>query len=120
MEKEYQTTKEDCEKKISGVCCGCGGKLEAIETVDNAGSPTFWVGCNHCHCFRGGVDRRYFEIARELVEQGELIPYTHMDRSEYEGSEEKKEYWLDSQTAGLSYTIARIHKMFLDSEVRPD
>lgn len=109
--KIYQTTKEDCQKNINGVCEGCGRKLEPIETVDNSGQPTFWQGCNHCQCFRGGVDSKYFEVARALVEKGELIPYHHMPRCEYENSKERLEYYFDSQTAGLSHLIGRIDKM---------
>ena len=88
--KEYKITKEQCQQQIHGVCEGCGGKLEPIETVDNSHDPTFWVGCTHCSCFRSGVERIYFEIARELVKENILIPY---------------------QTAGLSHTIKLIHNM---------
>ena len=74
--KKYQTTKKECEESIKGVCEGCGGKLEAVETVNNADEPTYWVACNHCHCFRGGVEKIYYEIARELVERDEIRPYS--------------------------------------------
>lgn len=110
--KTYVTTKEECEAKIGILVCeGCGGKLEALETVDNSGAPTFWVGCKHCSCFRGGVLRQYFEVAREIVERGDMVPYSHMSRHEYEDTPERLSYWLDSQTAGLSHDIARIHKL---------
>jgi len=42
---KYITTKEECQKSISGVCEGCGGELEPMETEDNAGNPTYWIGC---------------------------------------------------------------------------
>ncbi len=116
-ETKYQVTKEQCERAICGVCEGCGGKLEPIETVDNSGSPTFWVGCRHCNCFRAGVNVQYWKVARRLVESGEMVPYSHMWRGDYESSPEKLEYYLDSQTAGLSHKIARIHWM-LDAEHR--
>lgn len=109
--KIYKTTKEECEKKIQGVCEGCGGKLEPIETVDNANHPTFWVGCMHCMCFRSGVEEKHFKIARKLVEDNAITPYQHMHISEYENSQEKLNYYYDSQTAGLSHIIARIDKM---------
>jgi hypothetical protein len=113
---KYKTTKEECEKNIYGVCEGCGGELTAIETVDNSGDPTFWQGCLHCSCFRGGVKKKYFEIARKLVESGDLLPYSHMRRIEYEDTPERLEYYLDSQTAGLSHKIGQIHKMLMERE----
>lgn len=108
---EYVTTKEQCERNIKGVCEGCGGTLTAIETVDNSGRPTFWQGCEHCSCFRSGVEPEYFRIARQLVETREIEPYSHMDRFEYENSPDRLQYYLDSQTAGLSHRIKKIHKM---------
>lgn len=107
-EIQYVTTKEVCEANIKGVCEGCGGALTAIETVDNSRRPTFWQGCEHCSCFRSGVERKYFEVARLLVERGELKPYGHTCRVEYENSPERLAYYFDSQTAGLSHTIKRI------------
>jgi hypothetical protein len=111
MSKEYKTTKEECEKKIFGVCEGCGGKLEPIETVDNGGSPTFWVGCTHCMCFRGGIEERYFKVARECVEKDIIRPYGFMHECEYKDNPDRLDYFYDSQTAGLSFIIKRIDKM---------
>jgi len=110
---KFITSKKDCLKSITGVCEGCGGKLEPIKTVDNADRPTYWVCCKHCSCFRSGVDKKYWKIARQLVESGELIPYRSMHRSEYDSY---PDYWLDTQTAGLSHTILRIHKMLISEE----
>ena len=104
----YQITKQECESRIKGVCEGCGLPLQALETIDNAGNPTFWAGCEHCSSFRSGVDERFWKIARQLVESGELRPYAHMRQPDYADSPEKLEYFYDSQTAGLSHTIARI------------
>lgn len=109
---EYVITKEECEQNIKGVCEGCGGALSAIETVDNARRPTFWQGCEHCSCFRAGVERKYFEVARKLVENRKLVPYSHiLCRVEYENTPERLSYYLDSQTAGLSHTIKRIETL---------
>jgi len=110
----YQVTKKQCEAQIKGVCEGCGGKLEALKTVNNSGEPTYWVGCNHCHCFRGGIEKIYFEVARKLVENGEMIPYTRMRKNEYEDTPERLEYWLDTQTTSLSYDVKRIYLMVLE------
>lgn len=106
--KKYQESKAECQKKIKGVCEGCGGKLSPIKTVNNSGEPTYWVGCEHCSCFRVGIDRKYWEIARKLIENNELVPYSHMRRSEYENTPEELDYWLDTQTSGLSLNIRRI------------
>jgi len=114
MEKKYITTKEDCEKNISGVCEGCGGALTAIETVDNSGRPTFWQGCEHCSSFRSGIELKYFKIARKLVGENKMLPYSHMQRSEYEDTPERLQYFLDSQTAGLARDIAYIHRLIED------
>ena len=107
----YKITEEQCQLSIKGVCEGCGGKLEPIETVDNSGDPTYWVGCKHCSCFRSGVDRRYWEIARELIEKGEMIPYSHMAKFDYENTSERLEYYFDSQCAELSKRIAYLHNL---------
>jgi len=108
---EYINTKEECEKNIKGVCEGCGGKLSAFETVDNSGHPTFWQGCYHCSCFRSGIELIYFQVARRLVEEGRFLPYSHMERFNYEDTPERLEYYLDVQTAGLSHDIKYIHKI---------
>ena len=103
-------TREECQALIipGTVCEGCGGDLEPINTVDNGGTPTHWIGCRHCMSFRCGIERRYFEVARKLVEADEITPYSHMHRYEYENDPERLSYFLDSQTAGLSNQIKRI------------
>lgn len=108
---KFVTTREECQRNIRGVCEGCGGPLVPIETVDNSGRPTFWQGCEPCSCFRSGVDEKYFRIARKMVEDGKIIPYSHMRRGEYENTPQRLAYYLHSQTAGLSHTIKRIHRL---------
>ena len=105
---KYQQTFDECLSRISGVCEGCGGKLEPIETVDNSGNPTFWCGCIKCSCFHSGVDAKYWKVARELIEKDIVYPYHHL-RIERENLD--KEYYLDAQTAGLSHIIAQIDTM---------
>jgi hypothetical protein len=107
----YQTSFEECASKISGVCEGCGGKLEPIETVDNSNNPTFWQGCRHCMCFRSGVKEIYFKIARKLVLAGEILPYA---RDGNFSTPEALAYYLDTQTAGLSHNIARIDALIAE------
>lgn len=105
---EYVVTKEQCEQNIKGVCEGCGGPLVAMETVDNAGNPTHWTGCPKCCKFRQGIDAKYFKIARKLVEENIIRPYGHMVRCDYEDSPSRLEYYLETQTAGLVFTIQYI------------
>lgn len=109
--EKYQITKKECEATIKGVCEGCGGKLQALRTVDNSGNPTHWVGCRKCSCFRSGVDKRYWEIARKLIEDNTMIPYPHMNRHEYEEDPERLEYWFSEQCASLSRNIRYIHNL---------
>ena len=80
-----------------------------IKTVNNSNEPTFWVGCETCRCFRGGVDKRYWKIARHLVKENIIKPYSD-SQYDYKDSPERLEYYLDFQTAGLSQTIRYIHK----------
>lgn len=110
---KYKTTFEQCKKRIGegDVCEGCGGKLEPIKTVDNSGAPTYWVGCKHCMCFRGGIKKEYWEIARKLIKEDILIPYSHMQKHEYEDTPERLDYYLDTQTAGLSWNIGYVHRL---------
>lgn len=112
---EYITTREECAKTIKGVCEGCGGKLEPIETEDNSHRPTFWVGCEHCSSFRGGVEERIFKIARQLVESGEMKPYGHMREGDYTDTPGRHEYYLDTQTAAMSRQVQRIEYLLLAS-----
>lgn len=94
---EYVTTREQCQAQINGVCAGCGGPLEPIETVDNARNPTFWVGCMACHKFGNGVDPRVFRVARRLVEKRDLRPYSHLNEGDYQ--------YLESQTNGATSIV---------------
>lgn len=120
--KYYQTTFDECLKKINelgGVCEGCGNNLEPIETVDNSNNPTFWRGCIKCSCFRVGVKKIYFDIARELVEKEIIIPYHFLIVEKNEGkfnTPELLEYYYQSQCAGLSHTIGQIAAMLAERE----
>lgn len=104
---KYQTTKKQCQEKITGVCDGCGGKLEPMKTVDNSNNPTFWAGCRHCMKFCWGVDKNIWRIARTLTEEGTIKAYSHLDPSEYE-TKERREYYLDSQTAGAIEIVRNV------------
>lgn len=112
-EKIYQTTKEECLKLIEGVCEGCAGPLEPIETQDNAGNLTFWVGCMKCHCFRAGTKKKYWNIAEELVRKRIWEPYDTDDRPAKEEGDEW-EHYLHSQCAGLCHKLRFIEGMMND------
>ena len=116
---EYRISRETCQKnidKLNCVCEGCGNKLEPIETVDNSKNPTFWAGCVKCSCFRGGVEGKYFKVARQMVESGEFAPHGHMSRHDYEQSEECLNYYYDTQTAYLSTLVRRIDWLLRELE----
>jgi hypothetical protein len=101
--KGYKTTKEECQSQLdknNGVCDQCGGKLEPIETVDNANDPTFWGGCNHCQKFHWGTPREVFNAGVLLVDERHYVPYTYIDRPDKTTNPEKFKYWRESQIAG--------------------
>lgn len=114
-EIKYIDTKEDCQKQIdeaNRVCRGCGGTLTPIETVDNSGRPTFWVGCKSCQVFDHGTTKEIFQIAEQLVKEG-YVHYMHMDRADASKTEEYKKYWKSSQirgACGLVRDILNIHE----------
>jgi len=111
---KLQTDYDKCIKYLKEndvVCEGCGGKLEPIETEDNSGTPTYWIGCIHCGRFRSGIEKEYWEIARYLVENDKLIVYSFISKDEYQDTPENLEYYFDLQTAGLSHIIKEIHEM---------
>jgi len=102
-----QITEEQCREKIKGVCEGCGGALEPIQTVDNGGNPTHWVGCKYCMCFRAGTEKIYFDVARYLVEKDIIAPYSYLKKEHGKG-EISTDYYLCSQTAGLASVVKKI------------
>jgi hypothetical protein len=120
---KYMISKEDCEKTINGVCPGCGGTLAAIETVDNAGRPTYWVGCEHCGVYTNGVPIEYYKIARAIVDKDIIIPYSHMHKCDYSESTDRLDYWTCSQTKGLAQVVAFVSKelrSFSDAHIAKD
>lgn len=108
--KKYQVTKKQCQDKINqlgNVCSYCGRKLIPINTTDNSGNPTYWIGCCHGNNsneafghFTNGVKKEVFDIAEKLVCNGEVC-YRHIDRAE-------KLYWFQSQVNGFCSMISNI------------
>jgi len=110
---DYIVSKKECQERILGVCRGCGGKLTPIETVDNAGRPTYWSGCERCGVFDGGCDPKMHKIARRLVEDGIITPYTFDSRYEAEKKgDERWERWLSSQTRGAVAIVYAVISLF--------
>lgn len=102
---------------IKGVCEGCGGKLEPIRTIDNSHQPTYWVGCKKCSCFRQGIEKKYWQVARVLVmRDGE---YKYNSKFEYSKSRGNLRYWLDTETAALSGLVKRITYLLENPEKLP-
>ena len=111
--KEYITTKEQCEKNIEKlgnvVCPYCGRKLQAIETVDNAGIPTYWIGCMHGRNdlghFTGGVIPDVFETAKKIVlDDWDRQPTIFKDVR----TDEEFELWFQDQVQSWCRIISKI------------
>jgi hypothetical protein len=100
--KVYAITKEHCLTMIHGVCDGCGGELEPIETVDNSDNPTFWAGCLKCSKYHWGTSKEVFQIAEIMVGKHHFIAYSHMDNPHHEEgtTEEQKANFIASQISG--------------------
>lgn len=109
-EKEYKTTREECQKGIdenNNVCPGCGGPLVPFDTVDNSGAPTFWAGCEPCSSFSNGVLPRVFKIASTMVREHNHKAYSGY-QFPYNGTDLEKEYFYTSQTRGTCSTVQLI------------
>ena len=109
---EYKTTFEECKKTIKGVCSSCGGKLEPIETVDNAGNPTFWAGCLVCSYFDNGVPPEIYKIAKEMVEIEKFRPYSHINHDPND-NEIMKQYKIKYQIKGACEIVASVLRIYL-------
>jgi hypothetical protein len=111
---EHKITEAECRSKISGVCSRCGGKLEPIDTMDNARSPTFWPGCTKCLTFDYGVDERVYKIAKQLVDEG----YRHYHSIEHslDDNEETRAYKLREQVGGACGVVRRV--LWLDKNTK--
>lgn len=110
MENEYITGFNECLSKISGVCDGCGGKLEPVQMIYNTGSKTHWIGCRHGNKFCSGVTKEVFDIARELVVKENFVAYKHLEdpRGKKDINPGEVEYYLDSQTAGMTGIVMNV------------
>jgi hypothetical protein len=113
----YKITKENCQNQIDNngnVCCGCGGKLKPIETVDNSGAPTYWAGCLYCSVFDNGCKEKVFKIAEKMVQERNYRPYRHDQMPDHEKDSGKYKYWLQSQirgTVGIVIDILNLNQL---------
>lgn len=112
METEivYITTKEECQNHIdlsNRVCSGCGGILEPLETVDNAGTPTHWAGCLTCSQFDSGVSKEVFQTAQDLI-----LNQHHREYGDYGGdygkTGESLAYWQHGQIRAATRTVLMV------------
>lgn len=97
--KEYSITEEKCKSLIRGVCNGCGGVLSPIETVDNAGNPTFWPHCPSCQKYHYGTPLNVFVAAKKLFEGGH-IPYDFIKEGDYQ--------YKESQISGACALVEKV------------
>ena len=107
----YKTTKEQCAERITGICAQCGGEITPLETVDNAGDPTFWPGCEKCCRFDNGVDPEIYRIAKKMVVGENYYHYAHI-RIEDKDSKDVRQFKIESQiggTCGIVRDVLRIH-----------
>lgn len=79
---KYQTNKKECQERIDtlgNVCDRCGRKIKPLKTVDNAGNPTYWMGCMHgiknknsWGHFTNGVSKNIYKLAVKLVLEDDM------------------------------------------------
>lgn len=106
-EIKYQTSFEDCQKTIVGICCCCGGELKPIETVDNAGRPTWWAGCEPCNRFDAGVSQEVYAIAKYMVDETGFTAYPTMNRPRKDEAG-YADYYRKSQISGTASLVVNI------------
>jgi hypothetical protein len=107
----YKISKEQCAAIVDGlVCDGCGGPLEPMETVDNAGDPTFWPVCNSCSKYHWGTKKEIHEIAKRLVDDFHYIAYSHMENPACRTNDAEwyKQYYRTAQIAGACSIVRNV------------
>lgn len=116
MEKEYRTTKEQCQsnidKRMPIVCTCCGGKIEPIETVDNSHNPTYWQGCNDCMKFDNGTSLKIYETAVKMVDERHFRAYSFNEMPDKEKNPSGFDYWRKSQISGTVGVVSDILRLY--------
>jgi len=104
--KKYKTSKEVCAKHCEGLICpGCGKPIEPIETVDNAGDPTFWSGCMSCSRFDSGVSPEIHQMAKIMVDKYHFHRWGHDDPPR---DDAEKEYQRTRQIEGAAGIVRQV------------
>lgn len=117
---EYQISREQCQKQIDengNVCSQCGGVLVPIDTVDNAGSPTHWIGCLICERFDHGVKYLIFEMAKYLVTERHYRAFHYEQEPDKTKEPDRHKYWLDGQIGGMSNQVNEIVRLYEKSTI---
>lgn len=116
MGKIYKITKQQCQsmidKQMPIVCSYCGGKIEPIETVDNAGDPTYWSGCLGCERFEGGTSPEIYDIAVKLVDKNHFSTCDFSDMPEKEKQPEEYAQWHKSQIHSSVQIITEVLRVY--------
>jgi hypothetical protein len=110
IEKQYVITFDQCKTLINGVCDGCGGQLEPIETVDNGDNPTFWSHCPACSKYHWGTPEYIFKIAEQMVDKKGYKPYRHMNEKDYQ--------YRQSQISGTCYLVRDVLTLFEEMKTK--
>ena len=116
MEKEYRTTKEQCQsnidKRMPIICTCCGGKIEPIGTVDNSHNPTFWQGCNECMKFDNGTSPQIYETAVKMVDERHFRAYSFNEMPDKEKDPSGFDYWRKSQIGGTVGVVSDVLRLY--------
>ena len=116
MGKKYKITKEQCQsdidKQMPIVCTYCGGKIEPIETIDNADNLTYWPGCNDCMRFDHGTSPKIYEIAVKMVDERYFRAYSHEQMPDKEKEPLSFDYWRKNQISGTVRIVTNILSLY--------
>ena len=123
MEKEikYMTTKEQCQCQIDKrqiICASCGNELTPIETIDNAGSPTFWMGCMKCQVFNNVTTKLIYNIAVKMVDERNFAYYNYEQIPNKIEEPELFDYWRKGQISGTCRAVSYIIKYYKEFNIK--
>ena len=111
-------TKKECQKRLDErkgfVCPRCGGQLEIAKMGLGHDHFSYEMICRYCSVTNRGIEKEYYEMARELVLQGGMSMRKDIYEYNYRDSAENYEYYLCEQTEPLAYQIKKIDKFLAD------
>lgn len=108
---KYKITKKQCQQQIDknqNVCTNCGGKLVPLETVDNSGNPTYWIGCESCQKFDYGTDKHIYKIAARMVDERHFVAYNCEQQPDKEKEPDRFNHWRKEQIGGTVSIVSDI------------